>query len=189
MNKIKITKNQFNNLIKLQSVLPVTDATNTMGKPAENMLEAKTICSGLDFEVNELYDKIHDAECHLYDKNIGAAIGAMGEYIDKIQEIQKDIKDIANYLAASISTLIDATEISTFTVTAKSEEIQQVIDTNFEKCPVMSIGFKDGVYALLFGEDEESIDIEPFIFARGDEDDYETARHFIEGFLDLEDID
>ena len=64
MNKIKITNNQFNNLVKLQSVLPVTDATNTMSKTAENMLEAKTICSGLDFEVNELNDKIHDAECH-----------------------------------------------------------------------------------------------------------------------------
>lgn len=189
MNKIKITKEQFNNLIKLQSALPVTDAKSTMGKTAENILEAKTICSGLDFEVNELYDKIHDAECHLYDKNIGAAIGAMGEYIDKIQEIQKDIKGIANYLAASITTLIDATEISTFTVTAKSEEIQQVIDKSFEICPVMSIGFKDGIYALLFGEDEKSIDLEPFVFARGEEDDYETARQFIEGFLDLEDID
>ena len=165
MNKIKITNEQLNKLVKLQSVLPVTDANSTMGKTAENILEAKTICSGLDFEVNELYDKIQDAEYCFYDKNIGGTIDKMGEYVDKIQELQKDINDIANYLAASITSLIDATEITTFTVTATNEEIQQVIDKSFEKFPVMSIGFKDGVYALLFGEDEESIDIEPFVFA------------------------
>lgn len=189
MDKITVSKEQFNKLIKLQDEFTVNEPLYIQKTTAENIMAAKVLCKELSYELMKMQNLLDETETAFYDKEINTAIDLAPEYVHLAKEIKEYTLMIEDYLAGSISTLIAATEISSFVVTATSDEIQKVIDKNFKICPVMSIGFRDGNYALLFGEDEESIDIEPFIFGKGKAEDYEYAKQFIETFLDLEKVE
>lgn len=189
MNKIKLTENQFKNLVELGAALSVSEPEYIQENTGENIRAAIRLCKELTLELNDLQNTLDDTMYALSEKKIDESIAKMTEYTQIAKAVKEDAATIENYLAGSISKFIEISKAEeTFIVTATSEEIQKVIDTNFEICPVMSVGYKDGVYALLFGEDDDTIDIEPFIFAEGNEDDYDKAQRFIETFLDLEEM-
>ena len=187
MNKIKLSANQYNKLIKLEAALPVSNPQQIQETAGENIRAAINLCKALALEINDLENFLNDTLYALVKKNIDFSVATMTEYTHIAKTVKEDAKAIANYLAGSISKFIEVAETEeSFTVIASREEIQSVIDKNFEIYPVMSLGYNEGSYALLFGEDDETIEIKPFIFAKGRKEDYEQVQRFIETFLDLE---
>ena len=190
MNKIKITNHQFSTLTRLQSILSAGTPDDIQENTCENIKAAVQLCKSLTLELDQLQNLLDDTLDELYENNINAAISNMSEYTKLTNEIKTDTAMMENYISGSLTKFTDVAEIAEpFILIVTKEEIKQTIDRNFEICPVMSLGFKDGDYALLFGEDENTIDIEPFIFAKGNKEDYDAVQRFIETFLDLEEID
>ena len=189
MDKIKITKEQFIRLLGIRAAFPVREGSRVQETVAENISEANRLCKGLGYDLMDLQDLLYDTEEAFYSSDTESALSTMAEYASIARGIVEYAQMIEDYLAGAIEKFSEITEPSTLVITAKNEEIQETIDRNFEICPVMSIGFMDGSFALLFGEDEDRIDIEPFIFAKGQAEDYDEAMRFIEGFLDLEQME
>ena len=51
---------------------------------------------------------------------------------------------------------------------------------------VMGVGYCEGNYALLFGDDEDSYESDPFIFAKGEESEYDSVMGYINDLIDAE---
>lgn len=190
MNNIKLTTSQFYQLIKLSSELPVNDAADVRETMGENIRDAIRLCKELSLELSDIENTLNNAMYALVDKRLDDVINGITKYTDLAKTIKEDTTIIENLLAGSISKFIEISEPeNSLNIIVSKEEIQATIDKNFEIYPVMSVGYHDGNFALIFGEEEFSIDTEPFIFAKGKEEDYDEAQRFIETFLDLEEIE
>ena len=187
MNKLRIDTQLYKRLIGLQSRISGYDEAEVAENFADNIEGAQRSCRELEFILSDLQNAINGADYAVYDKEIERGVENMEQYVKSLGELEEEISLLKGYLAGTIKTLSEITEPSRFVVTVSNEEIERVLDETYEKYQLMSLGYNDGKYALLFGNDEESIEEEPFVFATGREDEYEEVRKFIETFLDLED--
>ena len=186
MCKIIISKEQYKRLTGLQNERPISKAERLQKTTAENIMSAKYLLEDMEERLQDLSYAISEFEAAIYDHELDGMINRMTEYVRLIRALEADTKEAGDYLAGSVTRFMETTALSAFTVIRSEAEIKLKIDQSFENTNVMSIGYKDGEYALLFGEDEETVNEEPFIFAKGGEECYDEARKFIETFLDLE---
>ena len=189
MNRLRIDTELYKRLISLPSKISGHDEAEAADNFADNIEGAERSCRNLEFILSDLQNAINSADYAVYDKEIERGVESMEQYITSLSELEEEVASLKNYLAGSIKAVAEITEPSRFVVTASSEEIERVLDETHDKYQIMSLGYNDGKYALLFGNDEESIEEEPFVFAVGREDEYEEVRRFVETFLDLEDPD
>lgn len=188
MEKIIITKEQYNHLVELLNYLPIKNADNIQENTAQNLISAKYLLEEMTEKIEVLKDAIDDFEDAIYDHDLEEMINKMTNYTHVVRELKNDAEIAEDYISGSITRFVEATTLSDFTVIVSEDQIREAIDRNLTDTRVMSVGYKDGEYALLFGEDEDTIDIEPFVFAKGREECYDQARKFIESFLDLEEV-
>jgi len=187
MEKIYISKEQLTTLIKLQSELSAYDLYSAEPTTGENLMRAEEIARNSAFDLSDLQDALTSTGFAIRDKNINGIIKNMAQYVKLMKTIKEDMQIIENHLAASVSKFLEVTELyNGLELVATDDEIQNALDDGFEQFPVMSVGYKDGVFALLFGEDENSIDIEPFVFAKGTEENFDEAEEYIEKFIDID---
>ena len=189
MNRLRIDTELYKRLISLPSKISGYDEAESADNFADNIEGAERSCRNLEFILSDLQNAINSADYAVYDKEIERGVESMEQYITSLSELEEEVASLKNYLAGSIKAVAEITEPSRFVVTASSEEIERVLDETSDRYQIMSLGYNDGKYALLFGNDEESIEEEPFVFAVGREDEYEEVRRFVETFLDLEDPD
>ena len=189
MNRLRIDTELYKRLISLPSKISGHDEAEAADNFADNIEGAERSCRNLEFILSDLQNAINSADYAVYDKEIERGVESMEQYITSLSELEEEVASLKNYLAGSIKAVAEITEPSRFVVTASSEEIERVLDETSDRYQIMSLGYNDGKYALLFGNDEESIEEEPFVFAVGREDEYEEVRRFVETFLDLEDPD
>ena len=189
MNRLRIDTELYKRLISLPSKISGYDEAEAADNFADNIEGAERSCRNLEFILSDLQNAINSADYAVYDKEIERGVESMEQYITSLSELEEEVASLKNYLAGSIKAVAEITEPSRFVVTALSEEIERVLDETSDRYQIMSLGYNDGKYALLFGNDEESIEEEPFVFAVGREDEYEEVRRFVETFLDLEDPD
>lgn len=190
MNKIKLSRNQFESLDHLSTEVPVCEPIYIRESTFENINDAIKLCNALRFEIGDLENMLNDILYAIKDRGIDDAISKLRDSASIVKTIREDAKFTENYLAGGISKFLEASEIGdSFKVIAKNDEIKSYIERNFEILPVMSLGYSEGRFALIFGEDDDNIAVNPLIFAQGNQEDYERAQQFIETFLDLEKID
>lgn len=189
MEKIYISKEQLTTLIKLQSELSAYDLCSAEPTTGENLMRAEEIARNSAFDLSDLQDALTSTGFAIRDKNINGIIKNMAQYVKLMKTIKEDMQIIENHLAASVSKFLEVTELyNGLELVATDDEIQNALDDGFEQFPVMSVGYKDGIFALLFGEDENSIDIEPFVFAKGTEENFDEAEEYIESFIDIDEV-
>ena len=186
MNKLIISKQNYNKVLALQNKMPVNNAKSIGKTTAENIMSAQILFEEMAERIEALQEAIYDFETAIFDKDVDEMVAKMSKYTGLIAEIKQTANQAENYIAGSIATFAETTTPSQFTVIVSDEEIKQAIESNFSDINVMSLGYKDGEFALLFGEDEETIDRPPFVFAKGEEHNYSEAQKFIEQFLDME---
>lgn len=186
MNKLTISKENYSKIIELQNNLTVNNIENIKLTTGENIMLAKYTLEDIAEKIQTLQEAIYDFETAIFDKDVDEMVAKMTEYTRLISELKQDVDETQDYIAGSVSGFEQTVIPSEFTVIVSEEEIKSEIESSFDESKVMSIGFNDGEFALLFGEDEESIDLHPFIFAKGKQEDYDEARKFIEQFLDME---
>ena len=189
MNRLRIDTELYERLISLPSKISGYDEAESADNFADNIEGAERSCRDLEFILSDLQNAINSADYAVYDKEIERGVESMEQFITSLSELEEEVASLKNYLAGSIKAVAEITEPSRFVVTASSEEIERVLDETSDRYQIMSLGYNDGKYALLFGNDEESIEEEPFVFAVGREDEYEEVRRCVETFLDLEDPD
>ncbi|MBQ1186712.1 MAG: hypothetical protein IIX54_03385 [Clostridia bacterium] len=186
MNKIIISKQNYNKVMALQNKMPVKNDEKVGKTTAENIMSAKILLEEMAERIEAIQEAIYDFETAIFDKDVDEMVAKMSEYTNLMAEIKQNADQAEDYIAGSITTFAQTTAPSEFTVIVPEEEIKQAIESNFDTVHVMSLGFKDGEFALLFGEDEDTIDRPPFVFAKGEEHNYSEAQKFIEQFLDME---
>ena len=186
MDKIIITKEQHQQLTVLQRRLPAGSAANLPQTTMENVMSAKLQLDELAEHLELLHNAIDEFEIAIYDHDTKEMVSQMAAYTRLTQALKSDAEVVGNFIAGSITRFLEATTPSSFTVIVPDAEIREAIDQHFAHCNVMSLGYQDGSFALIFGEDENSAAQPPFVFAKGAEECYEEARHYIETFLDME---
>ena len=189
MKKEMITQQQYATLKDLVAEMPLTAEAEVRETTGDNFRQAQFYCEDLIDQMEELRDGMDEFEYAIYGRDIALAIDKMATTVHRMKEIQTDVATLANYITGAVVKLLDTVEPSSFVVTASEEEIQQAIDEYLVGETGMSIGYRNGDFALCFGKDGAEHYEEVFFFAKGQEEDYEEARCFIETFLDLEEED
>ena len=184
MEKIKITREQREHLAALLDFMPTPEEEFLEKNTAEALYSAKCLLDEMEENIEALRDAVFDFETAIFDQNLDEMLNKLAEYVHLARRLCLNAQSTEGFIAGSLTRFIETT--SDFTVTVNEEEIKKVLDREFVFDRVMSVGYKDGEYALLFGADEETIDRPPFIFAKGSEDCYDEAREYIEGLLDME---
>lgn len=186
MDKIIITKEQHHQLTALQRRLPAGSAANLPQTTMENVMSAKLQLDELAGHLELLRNAIDEFETAVYDRDPKEMVRQMAAYTCLAQALKSDADVVGNFIAGSITRFLEVTTPSSFTVIVPDAEIRTAIDQHFAHCNVMSLGYQDGSFALIFGEDESAAAQPPFVFAKGAEECYDEARRYIEAFLDME---
>lgn len=186
MEKIILTKDQYRRLEEIQRMVSVKKIENLQATTAENLISAKYLLEEISRRIDRILAAIDEFETAVFDHDPEEMIRQITRCVQLNGEWKRDAETAEDFLAGSVARFLEATTPSDFTVIVPEEEIRRVINENFDTETLMSVGWREGWFALIFGPDEETIDRPPFVFAKGREACYNEARAFIETFLHQE---
>jgi len=189
MEKITLYADLYEELNGLCETMGVAADAMSPHKPAEHLREVDRMSSILSDEAQTMVDHTGDALDTLYEKNFIGGIRALSAMVKQVDDMHESLDHIRTNLAHALCSLREITQSANWTPTRTGEEIEAYLDEGFELVNTMSIGYRDGEFALLFENELNSGEflLEPFVVARGTEDCYDEVRAYVEQFMDMED--
>jgi len=184
MSKIQMVAVLYGKLMALCNQLRVEEDACEVATTMENLQSTQTLCHYLAEDVRTLADMAGEVEGALYEQDLSAAVGALSDFVDRFRELQGDMHTLRDYVQRSAVSFHHAVEPVGFAPLCTDEEMESVIAEHFQRDSVMSLGYKDGQYALIFGDGEQ--ESEPYVFAVGSGDEDALARAYIERFIEVE---
>lgn len=188
MEKIKLFADLYSKLTALCEAMRVTEDAKAPNKMAEHLREARRMTGILANETDKMEECAEDALDQLYEKNFVDGIASLSVMVEQVQQMRESVDKIYADLAHTLCALRELTESAGWNPVCTDEEICAAIDEGFELTNVMSLGYYDGTFALLFekGGESEDLVMPPVVIAVGDEECYDDVRYYIEQFMDME---
>lgn len=189
MDKIKVYADLFGRLQALCETMQVGVEACAPRKLAEHLNEVYRMGDMLSDGADALCDGANEALDALRYQNFIGGIDALSAMVEQMRDLKASVDTAYDELAHTLCALRALLEPAGWSPIRTDDEIRQAIDEGFELTNVMSLGYRDGQYALLFeeAEDDEALVADPFLIALGGEEDYDEIRAFVEQFMDMED--
>ena len=106
------------------------------------------------------------------------------------EEVLDDIDNITRTCQNALAAFRDLTQCTEYELILSDEEINEIIEQNFKPDTTMSVGYRDGQFALLFCEVVDEVEKEEAflvkVFATGDAAAYDAVEAYINKFMDCE---
>ena len=154
-----------------------------------NVINLERICKNLQYDLNDFLDVLTDVQLSIVDHDIEKLVQGLKEMTDFIPELSQDINTINESTKDAVASFIATSEKIGFSLLYDDKHIKQLIENNFKENTTMSVGYKDGEFALMFCEIIDEIEQPPFsinVIAKGEREAYDYVQAYINRLLDFE---
>lgn len=190
MSIVKLTPEQIEKLMTSCQKLGVGFDFVPNEKFGEALLRLQNICDCLSYGVDELSDTVSDLDMAGYDRNFDEVVNGFEKMTNNLEEMLADIDDITKAAQNALAAFRDLTQCTEYELILSDEEINEIIEQNFKPDTTMSVGYRDGQFALLFCEVVDEVEKEEAflvkVFATGDAAAYDAVEAYINKFMDCE---
>lgn len=188
MNKILLNNSQsriIDDCCKKLDIKHDYEANTTL---YDNVINLERICKTLQYDLDDFQDVLTDVQLSIVDHDIEKLVQGLKEMTDFISGLSQDINAINESTKDAVAKFKAISENNGFILLYDDKHIKQLIDDNFKEDTTMSVGYKDGEFALMFCEIIDEIEQPPFsinVIAKGEREAYDDVQTYIERFLDL----
>ena len=189
MNKILLNNSQSRIIDDCCKKLDIKHDYETNTTLYDSVTDMEHICKYFQYELNEFQDVLMDIKLSAADHNIEKLVQGLKEITDLIPEFSQNINTISKATTDAVTSFKSASKEICLTMLYDDKHIKQLIDDNFKEDTTMSVGYKDGEFALIFCEIIDEIEQPPFsinVIAKGEKESYDDVQAYINRLLDFE---
>lgn len=186
MDKILLNASQSAIIDECCKKLDITDDYESNTTLYDSVTDMEHICKDFHYNLNKLQDALMDIKLSIADHDTEKLVQALKEMSGLIPEFSQDINTISKSTADAVASFKSASEKIGFMLLYDDKYIKQLIDDNLKGDSIMSVGYKDGEFALIFCEVIDDIEQPPFlinVIAKGEKDSYDDVQAYIERVL------
>ena len=186
ISKILLNDSQYRIIDDCCKKLDIKDDYESNTTLYDSVTDMEHICKDFHYNLNKLQDALMDIKLSIADHDTEKLVQALKEMSGLIPEFSQDINTIRKATTDAVASFKSASEKIGFILLYDDKHIKQLIDDNFKGDSTMSVGYKDGEFALIFCEVIDEIEQPPFsinVIAKGEKDSYDDVQAYIEKFF------
>lgn len=182
MSIINLTNKQMKILEENCKKMGVDPMFPSNCKFGEGLHELLYICSYFADDVDALSDAASDLNMNAYDRKQEETVMGIEKVVSLFEEILDDTDRLTTTLQNILASYRNLSQCADYELLCSEKELKDLIDQNFVKETSLSIGYKDGEFAIFFSKTENKKEHEPFltkVIARGPETAYGNLNDYI----------